>query len=48
MLTGPASIAEVALRAGFCDQSHCNRWFNRALGITPRQYRESFFFLNNV
>lgn len=33
------SIAEVALRCDFYDQSHFSRTFKRVLGITPRQYR---------
>lgn len=31
-------IAEVALACGFSDQSHLNRHFKRALGVTPAQY----------
>jgi hypothetical protein len=48
LLAGPASIAEAALQAGFCDQSHLNRWFGRNLGITPRQYKKSCFFLDGL
>jgi AraC family transcriptional regulator len=36
-----ASISEIALAAGFCDQSHFNRHFKRLLGLTPAQYRRS-------
>ena len=32
------SIAEAAVRTGFCDQSHLNRHFKRILGITPGKY----------
>ena len=32
-------IAQVALEAGFFDQSHLNRCFKRILGVTPKQYR---------
>lgn len=35
------SIAEVAARAGFCDQSHLNRYFKRMTGITPKQLLQS-------
>lgn len=36
-----ASISQIALAAGFCDQSHFNRHFKRLLGLTPAQYRQS-------
>lgn len=32
------SISEIALRTGFCDQSHLTRHFKRALGVTPKQF----------
>jgi AraC family transcriptional regulator len=32
-------LAEVALRAGFCDQSHLSRCFSRHFGTTPRAWR---------
>jgi AraC family transcriptional regulator len=32
-------IAEIALRAGFYDQSHFTNTFRRAFGITPAEYR---------
>jgi AraC-like DNA-binding protein len=31
-------LAEAALAAGFCDQSHLNRCFIRQLGVTPSRY----------
>lgn len=31
------NIAEIAVRTGFCDQSHLTRSFKRNLGITPKQ-----------
>ena len=31
------SLAEIALRVGFCDQSHLTRCFKRLVGITPKQ-----------
>jgi AraC family transcriptional regulator len=31
------SIADIAFRVGFCDQSHLTRCFKRLLGITPKQ-----------
>lgn len=36
---GGTSLAEVALEAGFCDQSHLNRVFKRGTGLTPGVYR---------
>ncbi len=34
---GKLSIAEVAGRVGFCDQSHFTRYFKRIVGVTPKQ-----------
>lgn len=39
-LATSASLAELALRAGFADQSHLTRVFKRATGVTPREYRK--------
>jgi len=36
---GNASLAEVAARAGFSDQSQFSRHFKRLLGVTPGQFR---------
>jgi AraC family transcriptional regulator len=33
------SLAQVAARTGFCDQSHLTRHFKRIVGITPRDFR---------
>jgi len=35
------TLAEVALAAGFSDQSHLARRFREMLGLTPREYRNS-------
>ena len=35
-----ARVADVALRAGFADQSHFTRFFRRMMGITPHAYRQ--------
>jgi AraC family transcriptional regulator len=32
------SIADIAFRVGFCDQSHLTRCFKRLLGMTPKQF----------
>lgn len=42
LLTGPQpSLGEVALAAGFADQSHLNRVFKAHTGLTPRMYRQT-------
>lgn len=38
LLASGAAISEVACLAGFCDQSHLNRCFKMAFGITPGKY----------
>jgi len=35
------SLSDIALRAGFCDQSHFTRVFKRHTGMTPAAFRES-------
>jgi AraC family transcriptional regulator len=35
------SIAEIAARTGFCDQSHLTRSFKRRMGMTPKQLLQS-------
>jgi AraC family transcriptional regulator len=39
-LAGEASLAEIAVDAGFADQSHFTRAFRRHTGLTPGRYRE--------
>jgi AraC family transcriptional regulator len=39
-LEDDAPLAQVALEAGFADQSHLTRAFRRHLGVTPGRYRE--------
>jgi AraC family transcriptional regulator len=41
LATSDASLAEVALSAGFADQSHFGRTFKRVIGLTPGAYRRS-------
>ena len=36
----PLSLAEIAIRVGFCDQSHLTRCFKRLVGVTPTQFRQ--------
>lgn len=40
-LKGSATIAEVALNAGFADQPHFQRAFKRLMAATPDQYRRA-------
>ncbi|GAB4384481.1 MAG: AraC family transcriptional regulator [Elainellaceae cyanobacterium] len=35
------SIIEIAIRTGFCDQSHLTRYFKRMTGVTPKQLLRS-------
>ncbi len=39
--TSTKPIVDIALAAGFCDQSHFTRTFKRIIGAAPSQYRES-------
>lgn len=41
LLTDGMAPAEVAVRAGFSDQAHFNRWFKPAYGITPGIFQRS-------
>lgn len=41
LLREPFSLAEIALRAGFCDQSHLTRCFEKIVGLPPGAYRRS-------
>jgi AraC family transcriptional regulator len=38
---GNKPLADVALLAGFADQSHFTRTFKRQLGLTPAAYRKT-------
>jgi AraC family transcriptional regulator len=38
---GELSLAEVAFRAGFANQSHFGFHFKRIVGVTPRRFREN-------
>lgn len=41
MLDSGESLANLALECGFADQSHLNRQFRRAMGVSPGQWRRS-------
>jgi AraC-like DNA-binding protein len=38
LIKARCGLAEAAMRAGFCDQSHLTRCFLRQFGVTPRLY----------
>ena len=40
LLAQRATPAEAAAASGLTDQSHLNRWFKRAYGVTPAQYQQ--------
>jgi len=42
MAASNTPLCQIALAAGFSDQSHLTRIFKRRLGICPSQYRDSF------
>ena len=37
-MRGRDPIGEIALASGFCDQSHLNRQFVKAYGVTPGEF----------
>lgn len=42
LLTGSASVAEVALATGFFDQSHFIRCFEKIVALTPTEYKRAY------
>ncbi|TFW10445.1 AraC family transcriptional regulator [Oxalobacteraceae bacterium OM1] len=40
LLARHATPSDAAAAAGLTDQSHLNRWFKRAYGVTPAQYQQ--------
>lgn len=40
LLAQRATPSDAAAAAGLTDQSHLNRWFKRAYGVTPAQYQQ--------
>ncbi len=41
LASSDTSLAEIALAAGFCDQSHFTKTFKRSTGLTPAEYRKA-------
>jgi AraC-like DNA-binding protein len=48
LLRAGEEIASAAARAGFADQSHMGRWFQRVFGVTPGRYRRGLGAVTNV
>jgi AraC family transcriptional regulator len=42
MRNSKASLSEIALACGMCDQAHFTRVFHRAVGLSPGQWRRRF------
>lgn len=42
LATGGESLVEIALAAGFCDQSHFTKRFRKSVGMTPLAYRKRY------
>jgi AraC family transcriptional regulator len=40
LVHSPSTLAEIAQKCGFCDQSHLTNHFRRIVGMTPRRYRD--------
>ena len=40
LLAGQDSIASVAIKVGFCDQSHFSAHFKRVCGVTPKHFAD--------
>ena len=41
LLEEEKSVCEVTYDAGFCDQSHLDRCFQKLVGMTPKEYKEA-------
>ncbi len=41
LLEEEKSVCEVTYDAGFCDQSHLDRFFQKIVGLSPKEYREA-------
>lgn len=39
---GKTTLADIALEAGFCDQSHFTKIYKRSTGMTPTEFRATF------
>jgi AraC-like DNA-binding protein len=46
--TGRIDWTEIALKCGFCDQSHLNNEFRRLSGLTPTQYEQAIQETRNL
>ena len=41
LLEEETSICDVSYSAGFCDQSHLDRCFQKIVGLTPKEYKDA-------
>lgn len=41
LLEEEKSVCEAAYDAGFCDQSHLDRCFQKIVGLTPKEYQNA-------
>lgn len=46
LLRSTATITQVALDTGFCDQSHFIKQFERQVGLPPREYKRKFRYVH--
>ena len=46
--SGSRTLVDIAIDMGFADQSHMQRLFRRAFGVTPKAYREGAALLNRL
>lgn len=42
LLEAGIDLTEIAILAGFSDQSHFTRFFKKLIGLTPKQYQNIF------
>ena len=48
MAASDSTLAQIALSAGFSDQSHFSRIFKRQMGVSPAEYKAIFHYVKIV